>query len=119
MHLVFFLILRIHFLHHCGIDIYNRARVVVDVTDVCDTKTHSTDESAGSAVSNNRSETSNLMWAGGAGALGVKTRGEGRSGLLSTAAEIDSDKGVNFCLLAQRFSDLICYCWGEGRPAGQ
>lgn len=41
---------------------------------------------------------------------------KGKSGLLSTAAEIDSDKGVSFCLLAQCCSDLICCCWGEGDP---
>lgn len=51
--------------------------------------------------------------------MGVKARGKGKSGLLSTVVEIDSDRGENFCLLDQCCSDLICSYWEEGRPQRQ
>lgn len=48
-----------------------------------------------------------------------KEEGKHKSGLLSTVTEIDSDKGVNFCLLVQRPSYLIRCCWGKLGPTGQ
>lgn len=56
---------------------------------------------------------------GGGGVREWKQEGKHKSGLLSTATEIDGDRGVNFCLFVQRWSDLIRRFWGEGSPAGQ
>lgn len=51
-------------------------------------------------------------------ASGVKARGKGKSRLLSTVVEIDSDKGKNFSLLDQRYSDDLL-ALGDSRDSGE